>query len=318
MKIKLPQRRCFLYPWLLEQSITLVTGFRGIGKTWFGLGVAKAISTGTSFGPWECKDEAKVLYIDGELPLSDMQDRIAGMGIDLKNENIRFYLDSFAEINDYPRPNLGNPDWREKMLKIFLKEKFDVVFYDNISALTPGVEENKGELWDPISEWLKTCRHRGTSSFLLHHPGKAGDQRGTSKREDNIATSIVLGKPNNYVQDDGARFEIEFTKKRVRNGDLHLIVNRECHLIQNSSGHYEYRWKEPQTELNVLVLRMFNEGVVQKDIAEALKKTPSCISKIKTKLIERKFLKARGTDIKLTPGGADFLMKNDSTFGATA
>jgi hypothetical protein len=127
MNIKLPPRRCFLHPWLSEQTITLITGFRGVGKTWFGLGIAKAISTGAAFGPWECRDIAKVMYIDGELPLMDMQDRIRGIGLDPENQNLIFYLDSIAEMNGYARPNLGNEEWRDKMLTVLTDEKIDVV-----------------------------------------------------------------------------------------------------------------------------------------------------------------------------------------------
>jgi hypothetical protein len=49
--LDLPQKRSILHPWLGEQTIVLIHGWRGIGKTWFGMGLLDAITRGISFGP---------------------------------------------------------------------------------------------------------------------------------------------------------------------------------------------------------------------------------------------------------------------------
>ena len=301
-----------MHPWLVEQTITLVTGYRGIGKTWFALGIAKAISTGTKFGPWECHNKARVMHIDGELPLIDIKERIERLELDLKNPNLLFYLDAVAEMQDLDRPSLANPVWREKMLDFFKSERIDVAIYDNISALTSGIEENKAEAWDPIADYLKTCRHRGVASILLHHPNKAGDQRGTSKREDIISNSIVLKHPLGYTRDEGARFLVDFTKDRVSYRYSHLISSRECRVIENANEHYRYEWSEPLKETNVLVLKLLNEGVVQKDIANVVGVSSSRISQIKGDLFKKKLIKnGKPGTVELTSDGERFLLNHD-------
>ncbi len=48
----------------------------------------------------------------------------------------------------------------------------------------------------------------------MHHAGKGGNQRGTSKREDCLDTVICLKQPQDYRAEDGARFEVHLEKAR--------------------------------------------------------------------------------------------------------
>ena len=50
--------------------------------------------------------------------------------------------------------------------------------------------------------------------LVIHHGGKSGMQRGTSRKEDVLDTVIGLRKPPDYQADQGARFEIHFEKAR--------------------------------------------------------------------------------------------------------
>ena len=52
MTLDLPIRTKILNPWLTEQEIILISGWRGTGKTWFGLSIFDAISREQTFGPW--------------------------------------------------------------------------------------------------------------------------------------------------------------------------------------------------------------------------------------------------------------------------
>src|SRR5947209_4043641 len=53
---------------------------RGVGKTWLGLLIAKAVATAGHVGEWEAPESAKTLYIDGEMPADLMRDRDRGLG----------------------------------------------------------------------------------------------------------------------------------------------------------------------------------------------------------------------------------------------
>jgi putative DNA primase/helicase len=52
------------------------------------------------------------------------------------------------------------------------------------------------------------------SGLIVHHTGKGGQQRGTSRREDVLDTSISLRRPEDYTPAEGASFEVHFEKHR--------------------------------------------------------------------------------------------------------
>jgi hypothetical protein len=66
---------------------------------------------------------------------------------------------------------------------------------------------------------IPRLRRRGISVLLIYHAGKGGDQRGTSRREDVLDTSISLRRPTDYVAREGARFEVHIEKGRGIQGE---------------------------------------------------------------------------------------------------
>jgi hypothetical protein len=58
----------------------------------------------------------------------------------------------------------------------------EVVFVDNISTLVRSGKENEAEGWLPVQSWVLRHRRAGRAVVLLHHAGKGGAQRGTSRR----------------------------------------------------------------------------------------------------------------------------------------
>jgi hypothetical protein len=62
---------------------------------------------------------------------------------------------------------------------------------------------------------LLALRHKGYAILLIHHAGKGGDQRGASRLEDFLDTTIKLvAVPKEEAQDSGAGFDWNFTKTR--------------------------------------------------------------------------------------------------------
>ena len=55
--------------------------------------------------------------------------------------------------------------------------------------------------------------------LLVHHAGKGGQQRGTSRREDVLDTVIALRHPCDYSPSEGARFNVHIEKARGAFGD---------------------------------------------------------------------------------------------------
>ncbi len=305
LSLVIPPKRMILDPWLYEQQIILIPGWRGVGKTWFGLSLFDAVSRGERLGPWASVNSVPSLYIDGEMATYDIQERIRLLGENKSSRKSPFliYNDAYANSLGLPRANLVNEKWRES-LKVFLVEKgIKLLGLDNIASLTPGIEENYKIDWDPINQWLIELRFSGITTILFHHTGKDGNQRGTSGREDNIDTSISLVWPRDYQIEQGARFIVQFKKIRVYIEKPTLIADHEFHLIQGFPN-LEWSYTTLKKKISDEVLRLISEGVKPKDIAERLNIVKSHVSQIKSRAVRDGYLSESG---ELTKKGKDHL-----------
>ncbi|MBW2470951.1 MAG: AAA family ATPase [Deltaproteobacteria bacterium] len=80
------ERIFLLNPWLPSQGLVMVFAPRGIGKTFFSLGVAYAVSSGGRFLRWQAPNPQGVLFIDGEMPGVVLQERLARLALSCAEE----------------------------------------------------------------------------------------------------------------------------------------------------------------------------------------------------------------------------------------
>jgi putative DNA primase/helicase len=57
-------------------------------------------------------------------------------------------------------------------------------------------------------------RRAGRTVLFIHHAGKSGKQRGTSRKEDILDTVVALRAPSDWSATRGAYFEVHFEKSR--------------------------------------------------------------------------------------------------------
>lgn len=81
---ELPEKEMLLQPIITAESLTQIYASRGVGKTFVAIGIAVALATNTSFLEWKAAKACKVVYIDGEMPASDMQKRFASAMLSVK------------------------------------------------------------------------------------------------------------------------------------------------------------------------------------------------------------------------------------------
>ena len=278
MKLDLPEKKPFLYPWLTEQSIVMITGTRGIGKTWFALSVLDAVTSGKDLGKWTCGAPVPCLYLDGEMVAQDLKNRMKYFGKSKRITPIILYSDAYAHSIGLPKSCLTDPLWREQMKEMLLASGIKLWVADNIASMTPGIDENATKEWGPINQWLLDLRFAGVSTMLLHHEGKDGKQRGASSKEDNIDVSISLKRLHGYQAVDGAKFLVKFTKHRIGNQDIELIRDSEFSLSQNGNGpcatqKVSYSKKET-------VISLIEQGFSQTSIVSQTGITKGYVSKL--------------------------------------
>src|SRR4030042_6560997 len=212
--LDLPPKRKIL-DIISEQEIILVAGWRGNGKTWMGLGMVDAITRGVPFGPWDVINSVPCLYLDGEMAAQDIRARLNLLNPNPQRKTpLYVYSDAYANFLGLAKSNLVSGEWRDTMKRILKTRGVKLWIVDNIASLAGGLDENSKKDWDPINEWLLRLRFEGVTTILLHHTNKAGGQRGTSGREDNIDMSISLKQPPDYVPENGACFILSFSKSR--------------------------------------------------------------------------------------------------------
>ena len=266
-KIDVPEKQELLFPWLKEDSINLISGWRGCGKTWLALAILDAVSRNSNFGPWECKKSVPCLFLDGEMTIRDDRDRIENLKLYSDRENpLLFYSDAYANLMGLHRASLVDIDWRKDMEEILISRDVKLWVVDNISSLTPGLDENAKQDWDIINQWLLKLRFCGISTILLHHVSKDGRQRGTSAREDNLDTSIMLKAPHGYVPEDGARFILQFGKNRVDTQNLNLLSDQEFKLTLDENKNHIWTYGNIKAKTKDEILILLDQGLSQAEI----------------------------------------------------
>lgn len=218
------QMNFILHPWLPEQGIAIIYSATGIGKTWFTLNCAYAISRGGNYLKYSAPIPKKVLYIDGEMARQVMSNRCKQIrkeqGTSLVKNN--FIILSHEKIMPNFLPRLNDLSGQEFYLSYIEKHNFDVIVFDNFSVLTD-IDENLSEQWAPIIKFLLTLRAMGKTVIGVHHCGKNKyEYRGSSKMMDIVDTSILLtSNKGDQLENEfhtNASFKISYKKDRVLNG----------------------------------------------------------------------------------------------------
>jgi len=151
-----------------------------------------------------------------------------------------------------------------------------LIVIDNLSSLCGGAE-NDAESWQSMQSFLLKLRQAGFAVLLVHHSGKTGTQRGTSRKEDVLDTVIQLKRPKNYVAEDGARFEVHFEKSRAVSGAA--VEPIELQLSEDHAGRLSWSVRSLDQSRMEQVAKMLEEGLTQKEIAEELGLNKSTISR---------------------------------------
>ena len=255
-----PPRELILSPWLPTKGLAMIYGPRGIGKTHISLGVAYAIASGGAFLRWRAPKPRRVLVIDGEMPATVLKERLAGIVDKAEAEAAPDALRMLAADLQEGAIDLCREADQDRLDAVM--GGAEVLVVDNISTLASTGRENEAESWLPIQQWALRQRREGRSVVFIHHAGKGGAQRGTSRREDVLDTVIALRRPDDYDPAEGARFQVHVEKSRCFHGD----EAKPFEAALNPSG-WTTRDLADADMAKVVMLR--GEGESIRDIAKA-------------------------------------------------
>lgn len=278
LSLDIPKRRHLLYPILPEQGLAMLFAERGMGKTFASLSIAYAVSSGGCVFGWQASEPFPVLYIDGEMPFSAMQERLASIvrGAAVEPPDASYLRVLTPDLQgDCLMPNLATKEGQDAVEPLL--EGIRLVVIDNLATLARVGRSNDEESWTPVQAWILSLRRRGISVLLVHHASKNGSQRGTSAKEDVLDTVVQLRRPNDYTPEQGARFEVHLTKARG-------IFGQDAEPFEATLKEGTWEVRPLEDALAEQIRDMVEEGLTMRDIAEETGRSKSAVSRLCRKL----------------------------------
>jgi putative DNA primase/helicase len=284
-----------LSPILPEKSLSMLYAPRGIGKTLLALSIGLAVASGSNLLRWSAPKARRVLYVDGEMILSDLQQRLSeisvGLGCQIPNDAFRILAADHTEGGI----NLATQDGQAGIERLL--ENVDLVILDNLSTLFPNGSENAGDAWEPMQTWLLKLRRSGKSVLFVHHAGTNGRQRGTSRREDVLDTVIGLRRPEDYSPEQGARFEIHYEKLRHRaDGASPFEATAKASVSESGGTGLGWTNRDLVPPMLMRAAGLFEDGQTVREVAAILRVSRSAAGRLRQRAVEEGLLEAEDGD----------------------
>lgn len=262
----LPARPLLLDPWLHKKSLGMVYAPRGAGKTWMADAIALAVSSGAEvFRGWKAPTPCRVLLVDGEMPARMLQERMAALSAGAKYETGGRLRILAADLQEEGLPSLSARAGQETV-EGYIGDA-DLLILDNVSTLFRGLDENDAQAWDDVQSWLISLRRAGLAVLFVHHAGKSGAQRGTSRREDVLDVVIGLKLPEDHTPDEGCAFEVRFEKARGLVGRALEPFEASLSVVRGCAS---WKTRDLRDEVMVEMLGLEEEGQTVRQIGKAL------------------------------------------------
>lgn len=276
----IPPREMIMAPIIPEQGLVMIYAPRGVGKTYVALTIAYVIAKGGNMfdAKWSCNKPHKVLFVDGEMPASAIQERLASIVGSSDDELIgpdKLQIIT-PDLQDRGMPDLSTTDGQQFIEELL--EGVKVLILDNLSSLCRSGRENESESWIGMQSWLLSLRQRGISVCFIHHANKNGDQRGNSKKEDVVDTVISLRRLKNHNPSDGARFAVHYEKSRGFYGEEAEPFEGWLKTTEDGKLYWQVSELEDLQEEDVRALS--ESGLSQRKIAEELDISASTVNRI--------------------------------------
>lgn len=294
----IPQRQPLLDGLLREGESLLLWAATGVGKTMTALSIALAMAGGGTFLTWTAPTPRRVLYLDGEMHIGDLKDRLNDLmaaipGLDMEAAKRNFVLLSRQDQNPTtPFPDLCDAGDADSILSRAVNDRFDVVVFDNLSVLASISDENSASAMRPVLGLLMRLKQAGVATILLHHAGKKG---GTFRGSSMISTTfevIMALKPATDAPSKYAAFDIQFDKVRAVKNDSH----REKTVWLEADENQRLCWHQELSEDDVLEKMvkevMSGRHTTQQEVATAIEVSTGQLTKLKNRAIRKGLITA--------------------------
>lgn len=208
---------CIIVPSILTAGeATLLAAGAGSGQTYISQYIAACVAAGTtSFGNEPCEAK-KVLYIDAELGLHQIQTRFANIFNAIGAEpGDPFFRVIHRKSIPGGMPDLATPDGFDALASDI--EWADVVIFDNLSALYTSAEELNQNDWNYYNKCIDALRNEEKAILILHHTDKTGkNYRGHTEIARAVDNVLIAAK--DLKLSTNAVTVVDIAQSKSRNG----------------------------------------------------------------------------------------------------
>ncbi|RJQ54522.1 MAG: hypothetical protein C4526_05315 [Nitrospiraceae bacterium] len=241
-----------------KNSITLLFGRGGIGKTSLCMQIARAIAGGLPFGTLQTI-RTPVYYVDFENPLSVLKERAEKIG---QSENLYVWHIS----NEIQPPKLDGQEW-----ELYKQLPAGLLICDTLRASHLS-DENDSRPMSLIMGRLKALREIGFTILLLHHTPKGNENtfKGSTALLD--LCDHVLGLEE---VKDLENAPVEFDRQNLYKFGVRIKTRYEPHSIYLNFNPDIKGFdiaKDPDLEKMESIRELLSQPLKQKDLKETVKR----------------------------------------------
>ena len=177
---------------LTSHSINQVFAFRGTGKTMFQFALGLALAGGRDFLCYAIPFPRRVLYIEGELPDQQIQERMKSLDPPEKSLDNMFVVSQDRQ-GETEIASIHTKAGRGAIDRLIDTLHPEVLFLDSMSSLLH-LGTNEEDSWLEVLPWLRRLRSKGICVVITQQTGKdqTRGNRGHSRAEDPLDVSIQL------------------------------------------------------------------------------------------------------------------------------
>lgn len=253
--LELPPRRPVLGALLAGGTIALVRGPKGVGKSHLALEIALAVAKGGKALAWTAPTPRRVLYVDADLPLALLQERLKSLSHGAPPATLALLA---AEAQD-EFPSLGLPAGIQALERCL--DGVDLLVLDGLSSL---MALGPSTRWHALTLALRAWRKRGLAVLLVDRSGLKG---GALALEGLLDLTLALARPVDHDPREGLRCDVLIES---RTGLGPEVAPLEADL---EAGAWRVLAKGDAEVTSAL--RLSAAGYTVRDIARALKTSKS-------------------------------------------
>lgn len=170
-----PELQYWSSPWLPKNSIVMVHGRTGHGKSRWLLHQTFGLACGKSLPGGAVEEPTRVLYLDGEQSRHTVQQTLMELRAEYGDDEGRFMLLP-ASFFDGDQPNFTKADHKLEFIRAAQAVDAKVLVIDNVRSLYPGMVENDANAWADINAMLRWLRDKGYTVVWVHHDRKSAGE----------------------------------------------------------------------------------------------------------------------------------------------